>query len=141
MCFMALKFKICWTFQSGTTTGLNILNLTCVLFLICKQEAKYQPFLVDSSLNGLRTPSEGINQRNLKIRADVADKICFGRKYLKICDCDKVIYTKYSKHWLYTVAHTIECVCSRMNNSWFNPWFLFYFLSLCSAPYIEWCMC
>ena len=27
----------------------------------------------------LRTPNEGINQRNLKIWADVADKICFGR--------------------------------------------------------------
>ena len=23
----------------------------------------------------------------------------------------KVIYTKYSKHWPYTVAHTIDCVC------------------------------
>ena len=23
----------------------------------------------------------------------------------------KVIYTKYSKHWPYTVAHTINCVC------------------------------
>ena len=30
--------------------------------------------------HGLRTPNEGINQRNLKIWADVADKICFGRK-------------------------------------------------------------
>ena len=29
--------------------------------------------------HGLRTPNEGINQRNLKIGADVADKICFGR--------------------------------------------------------------
>ena len=29
--------------------------------------------------HGLRTPNEGINQRNLKIWADVADKICFGR--------------------------------------------------------------
>ena len=28
--------------------------------------------------HGLRTPNEGINQRNLKIWADVADKICFG---------------------------------------------------------------
>ena len=27
----------------------------------------------------LRTPNEGINQKNLKIWADVADKICFGR--------------------------------------------------------------
>ena len=29
--------------------------------------------------HGLRTPNEGINQRNLKIWTDVADKICFGR--------------------------------------------------------------
>jgi hypothetical protein len=29
--------------------------------------------------HGLQTPSEGKNQRNLKIWADVADKICFGR--------------------------------------------------------------
>ena len=29
--------------------------------------------------HGLRTPNEGINQRNLKIWADVADKIYFGR--------------------------------------------------------------
>jgi hypothetical protein len=54
---------------------------------------------------------------------------------------NKVIYTKYSKHWLNTVAHTIECVCSKINKSWFNPWFSFYFLSLCSALYIEWYMC
>ena len=32
----------------------------------------------DGSYHGLRTPNEGINQRNLKIWADVADKICFG---------------------------------------------------------------
>ena len=31
------------------------------------------------SAHGLRTPNEGINQRYLKNRADVADKICFGR--------------------------------------------------------------
>ena len=30
-------------------------------------------------MHGLRTPNEGINRRNLKIWADVADKICFGR--------------------------------------------------------------
>ena len=28
----------------------------------------------------------------------------------------KVIYTKYSKHSPYTVAHTIECVCSKINH-------------------------
>ena len=52
----------------------------------------------------------------------------------------KVIYTKYSKHWLYTVAHTIECVCSKINNSWFNPWFTFYFSSLYPAPYKVFCI-
>ena len=35
--------------------------------------------LVNGRMHGLRTPSEGINQRNLKIWANVADKICFGR--------------------------------------------------------------
>ena len=34
---------------------------------------------VDTHGYGLRTPNEGINQRNLKFWADVADKICFGR--------------------------------------------------------------
>ena len=29
----------------------------------------------------------------------------------------KVIYTKYSKHCPYTVAHTFDCVCSKINNS------------------------
>ena len=27
--------------------------------------------------------------------------------------CAKVIYTKYSKHRPYTVAHTIDCVCRK----------------------------
>ena len=26
----------------------------------------------------------------------------------------KVIYPKYSKHWLSTVAHTIDCVCNKI---------------------------
>ena len=39
----------------------------------------------------------------------------------------KVIYTKYSKHWSYTVAHTIDCVCSEMLNQGLNHGF---FLSL-----------
>ena len=35
--------------------------------------------ICDGLQHGLRTPNEDINQRNLKIWADVADKICFGR--------------------------------------------------------------
>ena len=34
---------------------------------------------MDTCGDGLWTPNEGINQRNLKFLADVADEICFGR--------------------------------------------------------------
>ena len=37
----------------------------------------------------------------------------------------KVIYPKYSKHWLSTVAHTIECVCSKILNHGLNHGLLF----------------
>ena len=32
----------------------------------------------------------------------------------------KVIYPKYTKHRPYTVAHTIDCVCSKMLNHGLN---------------------
>ena len=32
---------------------------------------------------------------------------------LPFCLLGKVIYTKYSKRWPYTVAHTIDCVCRK----------------------------
>ena len=38
---------------------------------------QFVPYFINYR-HGLRTPNEGINQRNLKIWADVADKICFG---------------------------------------------------------------
>ena len=34
--------------------------------------------IISKCTHGLRIPNEGINQRNLKIWADVADKICLG---------------------------------------------------------------
>ena len=38
----------------------------------------------------------------------------------------KVIYPKYSKHWLSTVAHTIiDCVCSKLLNHGLNHELLF----------------
>ena len=40
-------------------------------------------------MHGLRKPNEGINQRNLKFLADVADKICFGSTY-KFRDWDLI---------------------------------------------------
>ena len=52
---------------------------------------------------------------------------CIHLLYLKVkkpkkatsdhCDAGaKVIYTMYSKHCPYTVAHTFECVCSKINH-------------------------
>merc|ERR1711971_337225 len=42
---------------------------------------------------------------------------------LKLIDMiDKVLHPKYFKHLPYTVAHTIDCVCSKMLNSWFKSW-------------------
>ena len=45
-----------------------------------------EPYKADEKIQllhfqGLRTPNEGINQRNLKFWADLADKISFGRIY------------------------------------------------------------
>ena len=45
-----------------------------------------------SPLHGLRTPNEGMNQRNLKIWANVADKMCFGRNYkfgIELLECSE----------------------------------------------------
>ena len=39
---------------------------------------------------------------------------------LGICSPSKVIYPKYSKHWPYTVAHTMDCVCSKILNRGLN---------------------
>ena len=38
----------------------------------------------------------------------------------KLLGWSKVIYPKYSKHWLSTVAHTIDCVCSKILNHGLN---------------------
>ena len=37
----------------------------------------------------------------------------------------KVIYPKYSKHWLSNVAHTIDCVCNKILNHGLNHGLLF----------------
>ena len=52
----------------------------------------------------------------------------------------KVIYTKYSKHWPYTVAHTLDCVCSKMLNHGLNHGFFLSLFKLISCP-IHWIVC
>ena len=49
----------------------------------------------------------------------------------------KVINLKYSKHWPYTVAHTINCVFSKMLNHGLNMSYFFHFSNLNPATYIE----
>ena len=46
----------------------------------------------------------------------------------------KVIYAKYSKHWPYTVAHTIDCLCSKILNHGLNHCL---FLSLFNFSWME----
>ena len=55
----------------------HIANLMSIAEATITNQGK-QSFLHDFN-HGLQTPNEGINQRHLKIWADVADKICFGR--------------------------------------------------------------
>ena len=54
----------------------HIANLMSIAEATTTNQGK-QTFLHDFN-HVLRTPNEGINRRNLKIWADVADKICFG---------------------------------------------------------------
>ena len=44
------------------------------------------------------------------------DKREWGSMLSPIQPDTKVIYTKYSKHCPYTMAHTFECVCSKINH-------------------------
>ena len=37
-------------------------------------------------------------------------------RVFQFCKWSKVIHPKYSKHWLSTVAHTIDCVCRKILN-------------------------
>ena len=49
----------------------------------------------------------------------------------------KVIYPKYSKHWPYTEAFTIDCVCSKILNHGLNNGLFFSLFKLISCP-IHW---
>ena len=50
------------------------------------------------------------------------------------CHLIKVIYPKYSEHWLSTMAHTIDCVCSKILNHGLNHGLLF---SLCKIFWMK----
>ena len=47
--------------------------------LVCKLQNIFSTCSTHVLVHGLRIPSEGTNQRNMKVWADAADKICFGR--------------------------------------------------------------
>ena len=49
----------------------------------------------------------------------------------------KVIHPKYSKHWPYTLAHTIDCVCSKMLNHGLNHGLFLSLFKLILCP-IHW---
>ena len=84
-------------------------------------------------------PAEHGWKLHLKPKIFITPRAYFSTKLTpKISDfLDCVTEVHGSKHWPYTVAHTFDCVCSKINKSWFNQWFSFYFSSLYPAPYIE----
>ena len=49
----------------------------------------------------------------------------------------KVIYPKYSEHWPFIVAHTIDCVCSKMLNQGLNHGLFLSLFKLIPCP-IHW---
>ena len=49
----------------------------------------------------------------------------------------QVIYPKYSKHWSYTVASTIDCGCHKMLNHGLNHGFFLSLFKLIPCP-IHW---
>ena len=62
---------------------------------------------------------------------------------IKVCQiglriCPK--YPKYSKHWPYTVADTIDCVCSKMLNHGLNHGYFLSLFKLIPCP-IHWIVC
>ena len=82
----------------------------------------------------------------VKVHLDL-DIQFWSRKYFcwneKPCICKafgKVIYTKYSKHWPYTVAHTIDCVCRNVK-SWFKSWVFPFTFQAYTMPHTLCCKC
>ena len=69
---------------------------------------------------------------NYQIKPPPADPSCF--------TLSNVVFTKYSKHWPFTVAHTIDCVCSKMLNHGLNHGFFLSLFKLISCP-IHWIVC
>ena len=52
----------------------------------------------------------------------------------------KVIYPKYSKHWFYTLAHKINCVCNKMLNHGLDHGFFLSLFKLTPFP-VHWIVC
>ena len=61
------------------STKVTLFSTTLVKLPRKKSRVEKSYDMVDECAHGLRTPKESINQRNLKNRANVADKICFGQ--------------------------------------------------------------
>ena len=55
-------------------------------------------------------------ENNKRVNPFIRALTVHNKKILARDPYPKVIYTKYSKHWPYTVAHTIDCVCSKINH-------------------------
>ena len=67
----------------------------------------------------------------------VSDVLLYVREARQWQKQGKVIHPKYSKHWPYTVAKTIDCLCSKMLNHGLNNGLFLSLFKLIPCP-IHW---
>ena len=100
--------------------------------------AKWAELLVSNKPDhGLRTPNEGIIQRNLVFWADVADKICFGRTYkFGIWIWFSAVQGRGFPHQASVVREPDQTLRSPAGEEW--PIFS---LNICSLQGLHFCKC
>ena len=85
------------------------------------------PIIVPLNRMNLKEKKVTIQGFSIKLFLSINQYIHFCQGFL---DTTKVIYPKYSKHLPYTVAYTIDCVCSKILNHGLIMDFFFHFSSL-----------
>ena len=85
----------------------------------------------------LKIPKSIFPMYTCGVVVNCSDQQLFLQNLLVQC---KVIYPKYSKHWPYTVASTVNCGCSKMLNHGLNHGFFLSLFKLIPWP-IHWIVC
>ena len=140
-----LKVKF-WHFGTAYYTNLqnSIISFEYVCWLLVKTLSNFvslpwkihNPYChtvhaqLGAILNGTKYSGIVLHSWYLAIHSEFLTNLKFFQMYdtfyfSRIVLFSKVINTKYSKHWLSTLAHTIDCVCSKILNHGLNHGLLF----------------